>query len=447
MSNNHPPSILVVLALNFLVTVVAADRATAESQKFVFGDCGTEVGFVTVESGAGYDEQRGYGFEPGADVHLVSGGPGAKVCSACVSDKPFSFSVKLPEGNYRVSLTLGDPYHDSDVVIKAESHRLMAPRHHIEAGDIKQVIFDVNIRIPVLPSGKSVSLNDREVGNLTWDDKLTLEFNGQRPALIAMTIEPNPSVLTVFLAGDSTVVDQPGEPWAAWGQMLPRFFKPGVAVANHAESGLSVRRFVGQRRLEKILSHLNRGDYVFIQFGHNDMKEKGGGIGAYESFTDDLVSFILEVRSKGGNPVLVTPMHRRWFNKDGTIKNTFGDYPDAMRKVAQQLNVPLIDLQISSRKFYEAMGPYDSTQAFVHYPANTYPNQDKRLKDDTHHNAYGAYVLAWCVVEGIRETDLDIVEYLIDGLPVIDLNAPPAPEVIDVPASPLPTATQIPAGN
>jgi hypothetical protein len=118
-----------------------------------------------------------------------------------------------------------------------------------------------------------VVLNERERGSLTWDEKLTLEFNGPRPCLETLELERIESVPTVFLAGDSTVTDQPREPSASWGQMLPRWFRPDVAIANHAESGETLKSFISGLRLAKVLSQIRRGDYLFIQFGHNDEKE------------------------------------------------------------------------------------------------------------------------------------------------------------------------------
>jgi hypothetical protein len=136
--------------------------------------------------------------------------------------------------------------------------------------------FIVNIRDSHLPppeknapGGSAVLLNDREAGILRWDHKLTLEFNGAAPRVRSVVIAPV-TVPTIFLAGDSTVTDQPYEPGASWGQMLPRFFKPVVAIANHAESGETLKSFISGLRLAKILCEIISGDYLFIQFGHND---------------------------------------------------------------------------------------------------------------------------------------------------------------------------------
>lgn len=165
------------------------------------------------------------------------------------------------------------------------------------------VSFIVNIRKPQISSGGKVSLKPREVGNLDWDDKLTLEFNNSKPVVDAIEIEKVENQATVYLAGNSTVVDQDEEPWASWGQMITRFLKPGVAIANHAASGLSLGSFLESHRLDKILSLIKPGDYLFIEFGHNDQKEKGPEDGAYGSYTQRLKLFIHKVREYKGIPV------------------------------------------------------------------------------------------------------------------------------------------------
>src|SRR5690606_9085045 len=153
-----------------------------------------------------------------------------------------------------------------------------------------------------------------------------------------------------------------------WGQMIPRFFKPGVAIANHAESGLSLGSFIGSRRLDKILSVIKDGDYVFVEFGHNDEKEKGPNDGAYKSYSERLRVFAKEIERKGGNLVIITPIARRSFGENGKMNNTRGDYPDATRKVAKEVDVPLIDLTTLSTTLFEALGPEGSKRAFVIYP-------------------------------------------------------------------------------
>ena len=139
-------------------------------------------------------------------------------------------------------------------------------------------------------------------------------------------------VPTVFLMGDSTVCDQPAEPWNSWGQMLPRFFKPEVAIANHAESGETIADSLHAQRFEKIFSLMKPGDYLLVQFGHNDMKNHAPN--ALENYKSDLENIVERTRSLGGTPVLVTSMER----KNGIEQNTSMGYPETVREVAKEEN-------------------------------------------------------------------------------------------------------------
>ena len=154
------------------------------------------------------------------------------------------------------------------------------------------------------------------------------------------------NVPTVFIAGDSTVTDQPREPTTSWGQMLPVFFKPDVAIANHAESGETLKSFITGLRLDKILSQIRKGDYLFMQFGHNDQKENWPQtyVEPFTTYKQYLKVFIAEARRRGAIPVLVTPMQRRNFDGAGRIRNTLGDFPEAVRQTAAEEHVALIDL-------------------------------------------------------------------------------------------------------
>lgn len=383
-----------------------------------------------------YTPAAGYGLTS-TDGFKTTPGP-------LVSDKPFVFIVDLPEGNYDVTVLLGDPKAASDTTVKAESRRLMLESIKIPAGATVSRTFTVNIRTPVIAgAGRSVSLKEREKGIAHWDDKLSLEFNGSHPAVAALDIKRNDSAVTVYLAGDSTVTDQPGEPWSSWGAMLPRFFAPGVAVANHAESGLSLASFKGGARLDKILSTLKSGDYVFIQFGHNDMKEKNGG--AFTSYAASLRTYVDAIVAKGGNPVLVTPMYRRRFDGDKAV-DTLGDYPVAVRQVAADKKVPCIDLHAMSARVLTALGPDKSKAAYVHFPVGAYGN-DKAVKDDTHFSPYGGYELARCIVGGIREKVPALAAKLAPDAGTYSPDKPGDPAAFSVPPSPRREEVRIPDGD
>ena len=410
------PYLRLFVPLLMLLAVPAARGEPPAARSFSFG--AGRAGTTVVAADAAYDAIRGYGWEPGA--MRITG-------NAATADEPFAFSVRAPEGNYRVKVWLGD----TATTVKAEARRVMVAG--ARGGPVE---FTVNVRTSRIDDRTSVgtSARERKVSARQWDDRLTLEFCGKRPTVSAIEVVPASDVVTLFLAGDSTVTDQAEEPWAAWGQLLPQFFTPKVAVANYAESGRALRSFRGERRWAKLLSCLRPGDYVFVQFGHNDMKEKGDGVGAFTSFSVDLWQYVADVRAKGGLPVLVTPMHRRRF-VGNEIQNTFGDYPEATRRVAAELKVPLVDLQAMSKPLYEAFGPERSKLLFVHFPAGSFPGQDKPLKDDTHFRAFGADQIARCVVRSIRELKLPLAEQVRADVPAFDPAKPGDPAAYDLPAS------------
>jgi len=396
------------------------------SRKFDFGPGDVAADYEQVMPQNIYDRETGFGFEPGTQITCISRpGKDALRDDFCTSETPFFFSVALPEGNYNVTVTFGDAEGGSVATIKSELRRRMLEKVETKQGKFETRTFTVNIRTPQIAGDGEVKLKDREKTTeiWNWDEKLTLEFNNTSPKICALEITPA-NVPTIFLLGDSTVCDQPREPFNSWGQMLTRFFKPGIAIANHAESGESLRSSLGAKRLEKVLSAMKPGDYLFIQYGHNDEKEKGEGVGAFTTYKSDLKKFVDGARQRGGIPVLITPVQRRSFDRDGKITNSHGDYPEAVRQVAKEENVPLIDLNAMSKPLYEAWGVEASKQAFA-------PN------DNTHHNNYGSYELAKCIVEGIKLNKLGIAKYLVRDLPRFDPHLPDPFDNFKIPPSPL----------
>lgn len=330
------------------------------------------------------------------------------------SNAPFTRNIEVPDGNYKVTVVLGSKKKAGNTVVRAENRRLMVDEVATKKGQFKTVEFVVNKRTPEIEKGKRVKVKDREKNYNTWDNAINLEFTGAASAVKEVKIERDTTATTIFLCGNSTVVDQPYEPWASWGQMIPRWFGPEVSISNNAESGLTAGSFLGSYRLDKILTMMKKGDYVICEFGHNDQKEKMAGAGAWYNFSYNLKVFIDKVRAKGGNIIFVTPTQRRRFD-DAThskILETHGDYPDAMRAVAKREGVPVIELHDMTRTFFETLGYENSKKALVHYPANTFPGQDKPLADNTHFNPYGAYEIAKMVVMGMKQLNLPIVKYL-----------------------------------
>ena len=419
-------AILPALVAGFAVSMFppAARAAEAEatqpaktSFKFSFGPGKAAPGFTQVLPDMVYSKERGFGFEPGAAVQAVDRGAKGGLIS---SDKPFLFSVAVPEGNYQVTATLGDPDGDSKTTVKAEIRRLMVEKAHLDKGKVATYTFNVAVRTPQIPGGGVVRLKDREKAGeaRAWDDKLTLEFDDARPCVSAIEIKQVDNLPVVFVCGDSTICDQPGENFASWGQMLPRFFNSGVVVANHGESGESLRGFLGEKRWEKVLSLMKKGDYMIVQMGHNDEKESGPNVGALTSFKTDLKRFVADTRAKGATPIIVSPMERRSF-KDGKQTLTHRDYPEAFRQVAKEDNVAFVDLTAQSAVFYNALGEEKAYLAFAGTGTQ---------RDATHHDNYGAYELAKIVVQGIRDQKLDLAKSIVDDFKGFD---PAKPDNVD----------------
>ncbi|MEO7309690.1 MAG: rhamnogalacturonan acetylesterase [Chitinophagaceae bacterium] len=435
---------LFIVAFSLSTSMLLA-QGKPTSFKFDFGSGKVAKGYTQVLAENIYTPETGYGFDFGTSVANVAGkGKDPLTCDGVTGTQPFYFSVKVPEGNYKVTLTLGNTKEKTATTVKAESRRLMLENVETKAGEFVTKTFVVNIKDRQINETEKVSLKGRELGKLDWDDRLSLEFD-LTPTVAAVTVEKVDDQITVFLAGNSTVVNQDDEPWAAWGQMIPRFFKPGVAISNHAESGLTLGSFLGSKRLQKVLSIIKPGDYLFVEFGHNDQKEKGPNDGAWKSYTERMKLFITEAKKKGAIPIVVTSTARRNFDSTGHNVNSLGDYPAAARKAAQDESVALIDLNEMTTKFFEALGAEGSKKALVHYPANTFPGQDKPLADNTHFNPYGAYELGKCIVEGIKKNKLGLVKYLVD-MPAFDPSHPDSLDGFYWPPSPKNTVVK-PDGN
>lgn len=373
--------------------------------RFEFGTNQARPGWTRLSVTNQYTPELGYGFE-----NPVSLGAGRNFVS---SEQPFLFSVRLPEGNYLITVALGGVV-KSDVTIKAEARRLMLERVTVAGRDSVTRSFTVNVRRPDFGNGARVRLKQRELDTemITWDDKLTLEFLGSNPSVRALEIVPT-NVPTVFLCGDSTVCDQPREPWNSWGQMLPRFFGPGVAVANYAQSGESIKSSLGAKRFAKVFSLMKTNDWLLVQFGHNDMKDKATN--ALAVYKANLKKIVAQTRERGATPVLVTSMER----KNGIEQDTLAGYPQTVRDVAKEDGVALIDLHATSKVFYRALGA----------------KLDQAFQDGTHHNNYGSYHLARCVVEGISGKAPALAKFLAPDAGNIDPAHPDDPEQFKLPAS------------
>ncbi|HWW68786.1 MAG TPA: rhamnogalacturonan acetylesterase [Duganella sp.] len=419
-----------ILALNASGSAHAAAAAN-DTWRLAFGGGKPAAGYTAVQPDMEYDEKRGFGFEPGAVVRNVQ----ART-SHLSADKPFFFSVDLPEGNYNVTITFGGGESASNTTVKSELRRLMLENVSTAPGSLVKRSFTVNVRTPRIPAADGIAAGAvklkapretvQEAWN--WDKRLTLEINGAKPAISTIEIVPA-TTPTLFLLGDSTVCDQPGEPYSSWGQMLPRFLKPGIAVANHAESGETYRDSLARRRLDKVVSAMRPGDTVLMQFGHNDQKQiKENKGGPFTTYKDEIRAHVDAIRAHGGIPVIVSSMERRNFDAAGKVVPSLRDYADAARESAKELDVAFIDLNAMSKPFYEALGPELSKQAFAE-------PQPGRI-DNTHHNNYGGYELAQAVLTGLRRSGVPAAAFIADGYGNFDPSHPDPVASFAVPASP-----------
>jgi len=408
----------------FLSSFLLAQQTTF---KFDFGGNRIENDFIPISSNSKFDKKIGYGFMDISGLKSVDNGGNALTGDFISSDKPFYFSVAIPEGNYDIQLNLGDSKGNSEITVRVENRRLMLNDVKTKKGEITEKQITVHVKDSIIRNQNGieigiVKLKPRERKYLHWDNLLTIEFNDKAPKVCSVIVQPNKSAKTIFITGDSTVVDAQYEPWASWGQMLPYFFVPNeVVIANYAESGEILKAFEDRHRIDKIWNKIKSGDYLFIQFGHNDQKY---GNSTKSGYRKRLKEWILKAKQLGAIPVLVTSMNRRVFDENNKIINTLDDFPDAMREIAKEENVYLIDLNALSKTLFEAMGPEAAKKAFVYYPANSYPNQATALADDTHFNTYGAYELAKCVVKSIVDENLPLKKYISKSYKNFNPNKP-----------------------
>ena len=214
--------------------------------------------------------------------------------------------------------------------------------------------------------------------------------------------------LTIHLAGDSTMAVQreSNRPITGWGEPLASMLCADIRVTNHARNGRSTKSFLSEGRWEHLLSQLHKGDVVMIQFGHNDQKINNPALftGPWEDYKDNLQRFVSDVRERGADPVLLTPIVRRAFNPQGTLDNTLGDYPASTRAVARTMAVDVIDLNTATKALIEAVGPDASKALYLHLTSGAHQNYPEAVQDDTHLSPQGALQVATLVADELLKT-------------------------------------------
>ncbi|WP_199547832.1 rhamnogalacturonan acetylesterase [Streptomyces sp. N35] len=311
-------------------------------------------------------------------------GPGLDHCTTTV---PVTCHFDVPVGTYTVTLELGGEDAGSTAVT-AETRRTLVAETATEPGETLRRTFTVDVRDP-----------EGEPTGPAGTPGLDLTFSGAAPRLADLRVTPAPRARQILLAGDSTVCDQPGDPYAGWGQQLPQFLRKGQVVANYADSGEGSQSFRDNPLFfDALAARIHRGDLVLIQLAHNDKQTPA------DVYRANLTAMIDGVRAKGGRPVLVTPVVRRWFNGDGTLNNGTAlivnglgvDLPGELRSLATAQDVPLIDLTALTKQRVEELGPEASKALYLY--------NEKR--DNTHTSVRGATEYAALVHGELREQRL-----------------------------------------
>lgn len=232
--------------------------------------------------------------------------------------------------------------------------------------------------------------------------------------LVFHACRPVQKPFTIYTIGDSTMADKKPEvyPETGWCQVLNQYFDESVTVKNHAVNGRSSKSFIDEGRWQTVLDSLNPGDFVFIQFGHNDQKDYDSTryTTPFGTYTANLEMFVTETREKGATPILFTSIVRRKFGDNGLLTDTHGDYPVATRQVAKKLNVPLIDLQKITEKWVNGLGDEPSKTMFLW----TEPNDQfpEGRKDDTHLCESGAKEIARLAMDECKKQNLAFAKQL-----------------------------------
>ncbi len=234
-------------------------------------------------------------------------------------------------------------------------------------------------------------------------------------------VPPIGDVPTLHLAGDSTMAEKRPEkrPETGWGEYLAAQFQAGaVRISNHARNGRSTRTFIEEGRWQALLDSVNPGDYVLIQFGHNDQSiEKPDRYTPEADYRANLSRFVADVRARRATPILLTPVARRRFDDEGRILNSHGAYPDIVRAVAVEQQVALIDMQKRSEEMLQEAGPERSKEMFLWLAPNTHPNYPNGVGDNTHFSPIGAQRMAVEFATGLRALKLPLAKRLLPAPP------------------------------
>ena len=312
----------------------------------------------------------------------------------CSGSAPIKCSFTVAPGNYDVAVEFGSTTKAANTSMSVVARRQVINAVSTTSGQVVRLKATVNVRNPEgQPTGQGG----------TGTAGLQITFAGTAPAIGTLTVTPAKAPLAVYLAGDSTVCDQPTAPYTGWGQYLPARVRDGAVIANYGDSGESSGSFLSNRALFPAMKPLIKSkDLVFIQLGHNDKQTSA------TTFRDNLTRLVNGVRERGGVPVLMTPPVRRQFNGNRLtstalhVNGVGADLPAVIRALGRSANVPVIDLTAKSKALVESMGPSASQALYL----------TREAGDNTHFSAQGGAEMAGLVVQGVRELNLPLAGHL-----------------------------------
>lgn len=356
--------------------------------KFDFGPGALEPGYTRVLASTAYGPETGYGWGDTSKVIERDRGGSDELENDFCLPSGTQFYVDLPEGNYHVSLLTGDRIGRTRMAVRAEG-LLQLYNMQTPTGKFLQDSFTVHVR----------------------DGRLMLEFIGTAPFVNAVEItripDDKPRKPTVFVASDSTAASyyQYSAPMAGWGHYLADYFDDGVAVDNQAKASRSSKSFYEEGSLATIEDRIRPGDYLFVMFAINDSADDSSNrkTRPESTFKAYLRLYVNSARSRGATPVFVTSQTKRTFDVWGKFTNSVGTYPQAMRELGAELNVPVIDLNKKSIEFFTSIGPEATKRSFMYLVPGEHPNYPNGLSDYIHFQETGAKQLAKLVVEGVKE--------------------------------------------
>lgn len=309
--------------------------------------------------------------------------------------EPLHISTPVPNGTYEVTVTV-TAHEDIVFTIYAQSRRIMVQNYELKSGEKKDFTFNVSVC--------DINKRDEEYKIMNGVE-LDIACDGDFAAVSAVSPADIP---TIYIAGDSTVTDQPAEypyspssTYCGWGQMFPQLLGTGIAVENQAQSGSATKDFI-EINFTAFKDKIKKDDFLIIEFGHND--QKIAELGAYTGYTDNLRYFINFAREKGAKPVVCSPINRILFQEDGTLLNLLGDYRNAVKKVCEEMEVPFIDLWTRTTEFFERAGAVKAWDYFWSGGTD---------RDYTHTNDIGGGIVARFVAQEMIKAKVEPIASLI----------------------------------